>query len=167
MKQVKYNKEAVAGDKKKQERELQKRMEEAFKEHLNCWKSAEIVDFFALASVFNVQVFVVSPNGSNTPILYLPICGNYMYTFKSSFIFERTPGKQLFDMFFEPIECLCFQRTPEITGQLSVYNNKIDLDSIQKYSKFTFLKMYWKKKMFQISVKKKIDLISLFFYMYM
>lgn len=63
MKQVKYNKEAVAGDKKKQERELQKRMEEAFKEHLNCWKSAEIVDFFALASVFNVQVFVVSPYG--------------------------------------------------------------------------------------------------------
>lgn len=81
MKQVKYDKEAVAGDKKKQERELQKRMEEAFKEHLNCWKSAEIVDFFALASVFNVQVFVVSPNGSNTPRLYLPICGNYMYTF--------------------------------------------------------------------------------------
>lgn len=151
MKQVKYNKEAVAGDKKKQERELQKRMEEAFKEHLNCWKSAEIVDFFALASVFNVQVFVVSPNGSNTPILYLPICGNYMYTFKSSFIFERTPGKQLFDMFFEPIECLCFQRTPEITGQLSVYNNKIDLDSIQKYSKFTFLKMYWKKNVSDFS----------------
>lgn len=136
MKQVKYNKEAVAGDKKKQERELQKRMEEAFKEHLNCWKSAEIVDFFALASVFNVQVFVVSPNGSNTPRLYLPICGNYMYTFKSSFIFERTSDEQLFDIFLERIECLCLQNTPEITGQFPVYNNKIDLDNIQKHSKF-------------------------------
>lgn len=151
MKQVEYEKEVVTGDKKKQERELQKRMEEAFKKHLNSWKSVEIVDFFALASVFNVKVFVVPPSENKTPSLYLPICGSYLYTFKSSFIFQSTPNRQFFDIFFERIECLCFQKTPEITGQFPVYNNKIDLDRIQKLGKFSFLNaLCIENKMLQI-----------------
>lgn len=131
----------------------EKRIEEEFKQHLTGWKTAEIVDFFALASVFNVQVFVVSLNGNKKPNLYLPICGSYLYTFNSPLIFENTTNRQLFKVNIEDLKCPCFQKAPEIFGQFPVCNNDFDIDRINKLGECKFENIEFSPPLFLNLVK--------------
>lgn len=135
MQHVNVEENVATENKSNQESTLKKRIEEEFKQHLTGWKTAEIVDFFAIASVFNLQVYVVFPNGNKKPNLYLPICGSYLYTFKSPLIFQNRENEQLFKVNIEDLKCPCFQKTPEIVGQFPVYNDDFDIDRVNKLGK--------------------------------
>lgn len=106
---------------------------DAFRKQLTDWKSANAVHLFALASIFNVAIYVVSPkdvSGREESNLYLPICGSYLYTFESPLVFKSSKEGPSFEIDLKE-ECLCSQKTPEIIGQFPIANNTIDLDRIR------------------------------------
>lgn len=106
---------------------------ESFGKQLTDWKSASTVHLFALASVFNAEIYVVSPkdvSGREESNLYLPICGCYMYTFESPLVFKSKKESPSFETDLKQ-ECLCRQKTPEIIGQFPIANNTIDLERIR------------------------------------
>lgn len=66
---------------------------DAFRKQLTDWKSANTVHLFALASIFNAAIYVVSRkdvSGREESNLYLPICGSYLYTFESPLVFKSS-----------------------------------------------------------------------------
>lgn len=106
---------------------------DAFRKQLTDWKSAKTVHLFALASIFNAAIYVVSPrdvSGREESNLYLPICGSYLYTFESPLVFKSSKESPSFKINLKE-ECLCRQNTPEIIGQFPIANNTIDLDRIR------------------------------------
>lgn len=106
---------------------------DAFRKQLTDWKSAKTVHLFALASIFNAAIYVVSPrdvSGREESNLYLPICGSYLYTFESPLVFKSSKESSSFKINLKE-ECLCRQNTPEIIGQFPIANNTIDLDRIR------------------------------------
>uniref|UniRef100_A0A8W8JJA3 Apolipoprotein L3 n=1 Tax=Magallana gigas TaxID=29159 RepID=A0A8W8JJA3_MAGGI len=106
---------------------------ESFRKRMIDWKAAEKVHLFALASLFNAEIYVVSPedvSGREVSDLYLPICGSYLYTFESPLVFKIKKGSTSFEVNFEK-QCQCCRKTPEIIGEFPIANNAIDLERIR------------------------------------
>lgn len=125
--------ENVKKNEKNAEKLGKKLSKELFRKQLTDWKSADTVHLFALASVFNAEIYVVSPDnasGREDSNLYLPICGSYLYIFESPLVFKMIKGSTSFEINFEE-ECQCCRKTPEIIGQFPIANNTIDLDRIR------------------------------------
>lgn len=125
--------ENVQKNEKKAEKLGEQLSKESFRKRLTNWKSADTVHLFALASVYNAEIYVVSPEdvtGREESNLYLPICGSYLYTFESPLVFKMRKGSSSFEINFEE-ECQCCRKTPEIIGQFPIANNTIDLDRIR------------------------------------
>ncbi|XP_062585230.1 uncharacterized protein LOC134246897 [Saccostrea cucullata] len=126
-------------DEEKKEKVLAKLTKEAFEKHLTEWRSFTLEDFFAIASVYNVEVFVIpvqkeqtiSKNDSKGTKLFLPICGGYLFTFKTPFIFQKI-SETLFKGRFSATDCLCNMSAPEVCGNFPMLNDEIDLKRKQK-----------------------------------
>lgn len=125
--------ENVQKNEKNAEKLREQLSKELFRKKLTDWKSGSTVHLFALASVFNAEIYVVSPkdvSGREESNLYLPICGCYLYTFESPLVFKSKKESPSFEIDLKQ-ECLCRQKIPEIIGQFPIANNTIDLDRIR------------------------------------
>lgn len=114
-----------------------------FEKRFTEWNSADKVDLFAFASVFNAEIYVVLPKdveGKEEANLYLPICGGYLYKFTSPLVFKRKRGRtcKAFEISFEDTVCQCYRNTPDIAGQFPIANNTIDLDRIRTLGEWAF-----------------------------
>ncbi|XP_061169289.1 uncharacterized protein LOC133178587 [Saccostrea echinata] len=134
-----YTAMETISDTGKKEKVLAKLTKEAFEKHLTEWQCFTLEDFFAIASVYNVEVFVIpvqkeqttSKNDNKGTKLFLPICGSYLYAFKTPFVFQKI-SEILFKGNLNDHDCLCCMRAPDVCGNFPIINDEIDLRRLQK-----------------------------------
>ncbi|XP_061169296.1 uncharacterized protein LOC133178591 isoform X2 [Saccostrea echinata] len=111
---------------KAKETNLSDLRKKAFHFHLEQWDTVSIVDFFAVASVFNVQIYVKKGKCN----LFLPTCSSFSKIFSSPIYLEQASNSALIPL-LDSNNCSCVCRKPLIPGRLPVYQEMIE-DFIMK-----------------------------------
>jgi hypothetical protein len=117
-------------DEKKRKQKNDCLTEKAFKKHLATWEFLTLEDFIAIASVYNTEVFVL-PNENTGEKLFLPICGNFMFVFKSPLVFKQV-SKVGFQGGLQDRECPCLTDIPKLRGNFPICDDEIDLHRLKK-----------------------------------
>ncbi|XP_062585211.1 uncharacterized protein LOC134246881 [Saccostrea cucullata] len=134
-----YNGMESISDSKRKEKFRSKLMKKAFEKHLKRWQYFTIEEFFAIASVFNIEVFVMpvqtegtlSENDTKGTKFFLPICGSYLFTFKTPLVFQKRYDESYKAILVDQ-ECLCLTSVPEVFGNFPIVNDEIDLRRVKK-----------------------------------
>ncbi|XP_062609269.1 uncharacterized protein LOC134271018, partial [Saccostrea cucullata] len=133
-----YNAMENISDSGKKEKMRAELIKKAFEEHVNKWQSFTLEEFFAIASVYNIEVFVMPVQTERTPKhntkgtkFFLPICGSYLFTFKTPFVFQKCYDESYKAILVEQ-ECLCLTSKPEVFGNFPIINDEIDLRRVKK-----------------------------------
>lgn len=128
-----YSAVTAISNEKKKEQKFASLAEKAFKKHLTTWESLTHEDLIAIASVYNIEVYVLT-NKDKGEKLFLPISGNYMFVFESPFVFQQI-SKVLFKGRLQDRECPCLRDRPKLLGNFPIMDDDIDLHRLRKLGK--------------------------------
>ncbi|XP_062569719.1 uncharacterized protein LOC134231769 [Saccostrea cucullata] len=94
----------------------------AFQFHLDQWDTVSIMDYFAVASVFNVEIYVKRGKEYN---LFLPTCSSFSKIFSSPIYLEEASNIALIPL-VNCNSCSCVCRKPLISGRLPIYQEMVE-----------------------------------------
>lgn len=107
---------------KEKEFQLSKLRNKALDIHLQQWDSFSVGDFFAISSVFNVEIYVERGQEHS---LFLPICSSYFEIFTSP-IYVKQVSNDTLSLLFSDKQCSCVRQKPVIPGHFPIYQDAME-----------------------------------------